>query len=306
MLAKSDDADNKLALLRKLADVTGHKLSDKQTALSYARKAYDFDPRAEGALKLLEEYARAAGNWEPFVSAIEARLQREKDMATDEHRVLQVRLAEVYAIELGRVEEAIKTYRALVEEQPDDAFAITTLDRILRSANRRDDLRWLFELRVQRVEGEQAVALLLEWATLEEEVFQDPQRAIETYRRALKLDKSNETALTNLPRLLIEAGDIAAAIKIIEAHCKRSEQAVKASLELQLAELHTRLQRYGKALDACVRALDHGGDADRAIGVLEGLMQAEDTRARAAEVLVDVHRPDPAHLHRLPLARRNV
>ena len=61
------DFDEQLALLRKLADVAGNRLSDKEASLTYARQAYDLAPLAEGALEMLEEQSRAAGAWESFV-----------------------------------------------------------------------------------------------------------------------------------------------------------------------------------------------------------------------------------------------
>ncbi|MBI5533423.1 MAG: tetratricopeptide repeat protein [Deltaproteobacteria bacterium] len=289
LLAKSEDADEKLSLLRKLADVTGHKLSDKAAALAYARRGYEFAPRAEGALQMLEDYARAAGAWEPFVNAIEGRLAKEKDMPEKEHRYLQVRLGEVYATELGRADEAIKTYRALVEEDPSDDMAISTLDRILRATDRRDDLRWLFELRIKRAPADEAVRLLVEWATLEEEVFSEAARAVALFQRALGLDAANAAALSNLPRLLVASLDLAGAAQVIEQHRDLSDGRDRGELELQLAELYPRMERYADSLDACVRALDDGADADRAIKVLDNLAEVDATRARAAEVLVEVH-----------------
>lgn len=289
LLGKSEDPADKLVLLRKLADVTGHKLSDKAAALAYARKAYEFNPRAEGALEMLESFARAAGAWEPFVNAIEGRLAREKDLSDKERRFLQVRVGEVYATELGRADEAIKTYRALVESDPTDEHTISTLDRILRATDRRDDLRWLFDLRIELADIEEGPRLMVEWATLEEDAFGEPARAIEIYRRCLEKDPANHASLVALPRLLISAGELEAAAKVIEAHRDQREGADRGELDLQLAELLPRMDRHAAALDAAVRALDLGADADRAIQILDALVQIDATRPRAAEVLVDLH-----------------
>lgn len=289
LLAKSTDAAEKLSLLWRLADVTGRRLSDKQAALTFARRAYELEPRAEGAQKRFEEYAHAAANWEPFVHSIEQRLAKEDDMPEEEHRALQVRVAEVYAIELGKVDEAIKTYRTLVEEQPSDEIAVTTLNRILRTAGRRDDLRWLYEVRVGRADKPESVRLLIEWAELEEQGFADAARAVAIYQRARSIDPANESALSNLPRLLIAAGDLKGAAKIIEGHRDLSEGAARGELDLQLAELFAQMNKNEAALRACTRALDEGANADRAIKVLDALVQIQATRAHAAEALVEVH-----------------
>ena len=65
---------------------------------------------------------------------------------------------------MGRTEEAVATYRALVEEDDGDELAVQTLDRILREADRRDDLRWLFDLRIERANTALKLDLLTEWA----------------------------------------------------------------------------------------------------------------------------------------------
>jgi len=297
LLARSEDAEEKLDLLRKLADVTGNRLSDKDAALTYARRAYDLAPDADGALELLEAHARAASSWELFVGALENRIENDPDMPSEEHRALQLRLANVYASDLGRTDDAIKTYRGLVAEDPSDVEVMRTLDRILRTAARHDDLRWLFELRIERADDASAVALLTEWATLEEDAFSSPERAIELYRRALRLDPTHARALTSLPRLLMAAGDAAAAAEVVAAHRDQAEGAARGELELALAELFVlRLDRPQEALGAAERALALGADTSRIVAVLDKLVEVEATRARAAAVLVDVHADlsDPA------------
>src|SRR5579864_2227283 len=100
-------------------------------------------------------------------------------------RALRAKLAEVYAREMGRVEEAVSTYRGLVEEDEGDELAVQTLDRILRESDRRDDLRWLFNLRVERANTAHKLEILSDWAMLEEEAFGAPERAVVLYRRML-------------------------------------------------------------------------------------------------------------------------
>ncbi len=290
LLASAESLDDKLSLLRKLADVTGRRLSDKTAALGYARKVYDLAPAAEGALELLEEQARAAGSWEPFVQAVEARLESDAAMSPSERRALKLRLAEVYAKELGRTDESIKAYRQLVEADPSDTATLSTLDQVLRDAGRKDDLRWLYELRIGGAQPSSAAALLVEWAQLEEDSFQEPARAIALYRRALEIDATDARALTNLPRLLIAAGDAAAAADTIRAHRDQAEGELRGRLDLDLAELYVdKLQLPEEALAACERASSLGADASRATAVLNKLTAVDSTRARAAGMLVQAY-----------------
>ena len=108
---------------------------------------------------------------------------------------------------MGRVDEAVATYRALVEEDEGDDLAMQTLDRILRESDRRDDLRWLMDLRVERANTAHKLEILSDWAILEEEAFAAPDRAIALYRRVLQLVPQHGAALRALARLLRAAGD---------------------------------------------------------------------------------------------------
>lgn len=290
LLSHAQELDSKLELLTKLADVTGRRLSDKAAALAYAKRAYELAPGLDGALEMLEGYARAASSWEPFVSVIEARLRNEPDLPASEQRALLLRVAQVYAQELGRIDEAIATYRTLVERDPQDAEVLAVLDRQLRQAGRVEDLRWLFETRIANARPAEAVDLLLEWAGLEEEAFNGPQRAIELYRRALEIDPTDERTLTKLPRLLIAQGDAAGAAAVIESHRDQAQGPSRGELELSLAELYAdKLERHDDALQACKRALELGADVLRATAVLDQLVEVERTRPLAAKALARVH-----------------
>src|SRR5208283_1099363 len=98
----------------------------------------------------------------------------------------------------ARVDDAIAIYRALVEEDENDETTVMTLDGILRAGDRRDDLRWLFDVRVERANTAFKLDLLEEWAVLEEEAFGDPRRAIDLLRRILELVPQHGMALRSL------------------------------------------------------------------------------------------------------------
>ncbi len=85
------------------------------------------------------------------------------------------KLARVYSEELSRPDDAVKVYKGMLERDPSDADAASELENILRRHDRRDDLRWLLELRVTSAAGaDEQLRLLGEWATLEEAVFEAP------------------------------------------------------------------------------------------------------------------------------------
>lgn len=285
LLETTQDSAAKVAILRKLAAVTGGPLSDKITAVGHARRAYETSPDEEG-LSLLEAWSRQASTWGPFVEAVENRLRTDADLAADAKRTLRLKLAEVYAREMSKLDEAVATYRELVEADPSDAETVKALDDLLRANARQADLRWLFALRAEQVEGAARAEILEEQATLEEEVFNDSAKAIELLRRVAELVPGRGEALRALARLLTAAGEFEAAAQVVATHRDACEGPDRARREIELATLHLdRLDRPSDAFAAAVRALDlspHDGDA---IAILGRLVERPETRMRAAEVL---------------------
>ncbi|MGH7270918.1 MAG: tetratricopeptide repeat protein, partial [Polyangiaceae bacterium] len=309
LLGHAAGVDDKRALLEKLAETTGHRLQDRAAALGWARKSYELAPEREGALEAFEAAARASREWGVFVEALGVRMEalegmraaagssgkkgkKKKDAGVgegarrEEIRTLRAKLAEVYAAEMGRVDDAVRVYRALVEEDEDDDVAVQTLDRILRAADRRDDLRWLFDVRVERANTAFRLDLLGEWAMLEEEVFGAPERAVVLYRRMLDVVPHHGPALRALARLLRAQGDAEGAVAVIALDRDQREGPERAAREVELANLYLEpLHKYGEAFSACERALSLSQNAPDAIAVVEQLLGIGETRARAASLL---------------------
>ncbi len=285
LLAAAEDDEGRLALLGKLTQVTGGPLVNKVAALEWARKAYELDP-CDATLEQLEGAARSAATWSPFVDALEARLKKKKGLTQALRRTLRLKLADVYARELDRVDQAVASYRDLVEADPSDVETVRALDLLLRQSNRKDDLRWLFQLRADQVEGGSRADVLADWAALEEDVFGDPERASDLYRRVLEIAPERTAALRARARLLLSRGDHADAAGVIERHRDLSEGDDRAAREIELAGLYLdHLSRPGDALASAQRVLEMRPHAAEAIAVLERLLERPETRARAAEVL---------------------
>ncbi|HXX68803.1 MAG TPA: tetratricopeptide repeat protein [Polyangiaceae bacterium] len=306
LLGHAAGLEDKLELLGKLGHVTGQQLQDRPTSFQWAIKTYELAPERQGALEGFEQAARFSGQWAGFVEAISTRLQaldasigtprpkkkkkKDQDNAAaargEERRALRAKLAEVYAAELGRMDEAVQIYRALVEEDETDDSAVQTLDRILRESDRRDDLRWLFDVRVERANTALKIELLSDWAMLEEEAFGAPDRAAELYRRTLQVVPHHGGALRALARLLRARGDAEGAAEVIAMDRDQREGADRAAREIELAKLYADpLRRYVEALSACERALQLAPNDARAMSVVEQLLPIPETRAKAAAIL---------------------
>ncbi|MBX3189348.1 MAG: tetratricopeptide repeat protein [Labilithrix sp.] len=287
LLAHTDDAAEKRALYKKLAIVSGNKLSDRAAAFRYAVKAFDLAPAEPAAVRELEEWARASGEWQAFASALEARASS-KSTSLDEKRGLRLKLAEVSAVHTGNSGDAIGAYRELIEANENDEEAIAALDRLLRAApDRHDDLRWLFRLRANRVEaGPDRVAVLAEWALLEEEALSSPAEAIGLYKEILDVDAREVRALRALGRLLLASGDAEGAAAILQQERDLEEGGSRVAREIDLARLYMGpLKKPREALAAAKRALEIAPNDAAVIAVVEELLPLSETRGAAAVVL---------------------
>jgi tetratricopeptide (TPR) repeat protein len=327
LLGHAQNDDQRLELLHKLAQVTGQHLQDRASSFAYARRAYEVDPDREGALDNFERTTRSSGEWPAFVETLNARLGKVSADKADVARALRLKIAETQAHQLGRMDDAIAGYRGLVEAQPDDEEALGALDRLLRTEGRKEDLRWLFELRIGKANTAQKIHLLGEWASLEEDVFGAPEQAVSIYRKILEIVPQHGAALRALARLLRAAGDAAGAADALEKDRDQREGVERAQREVELARLYIgALKRPSDALAAARRALDlvphpkydapptsarpghsapppsqsgAGATAEYrgAIEVIEELLDVSETRGRAA-VLLEAHYAETGNAQR--------
>jgi tetratricopeptide (TPR) repeat protein len=274
--------DAELTLLHKLASVTGQQLGDRTASFGYARRAYALGTTDDAAaLARFEKAAHDAGAWSEFVDALTARLD---EASKADRRALRAKIAQVQSRE-GQIDESVALYKQLIEEDETDEASLHALDKLLRDADRQDDLRWLFEERIRREGTAQKVELLTEWAVLEEDAFQAPERAIAIYRRVLDLVPNHGGALRALARLLRTAGDNEGAVQVLLVDRDQREGADRAAREVEIAQLYMQLKKPSDALAAARRALDLVKHDLEAILVVEELLSVGETRAQAAVIL---------------------
>lgn len=288
LLAASDDVDDKIELLARMAEISGGPLANKNAALGYARKAYELRPDDE-ALDTLKDWSQQAGEWSAFTSVVQSKLD---DEATTPERARELRLmlASVYGAEVEKLDDAVGIYRELLEADPSDEETARDFEELLRAADRRDDLRWLFELKVEQTSGQTKCDALEEWATVEEEVFGEPDKAVELLRRVVAEDRSRDTALGTLTRLLLAAEDHRGAAEVMLLHRDATEGSERVEIETRLAELYLEhLSEPTQAYEACVRALVVDDRHAPAIELLEQLLGVEETRPRAAQSLEKIY-----------------
>ncbi|MCL2779704.1 MAG: tetratricopeptide repeat protein [Polyangiaceae bacterium] len=286
LLAHATDNVTRRGFYKKLASVCGNRLQDRARAFHYAVKSFEIAPTEPGAVSELEQWARASGEWTEFARVLNARAAC-PDASERERRALKFTLADVESRDADRMDDAVGIYKDLISANPADSEAILALFRLLRqSPNRRDDLRWLFRLRATSAQGRARVAILAEWAKLEEEKFKSAEGAISIYREILAIEKEEPHALRALGRLLVASGDAENAASVLMRERDLASGPLRVEREVELARLSMGpLHKPIEALAAARRALEISPNDLAAIGVIEELLPVAETRAVAAVVL---------------------
>lgn len=204
-------------------------------------------------------------------------------------RHLEMTLARVYDEQLSRTQDAIALLNGVLERDPSDSEAASVLERLLRREGRRDELRQLYELKLNQTgEPEAKVNLLSDWASLEQMEFDSRERAADLYRRILQVEPGRPSAVRALPQLLLSLQLPAEAAEAIEQQRTHVSGAERAELEVQLSELYLEdLGQPERALEAAARTLEFAPNDARAMAVLRRLLDVDSTRRRAAGVLAE-------------------
>ncbi len=294
-------ADNKLSdlilrgeLLRELADVYDHEMSDPERATSAYRRLLDLDPgnpdTARPAAIALDRLYSEAQAWPELIEVVRRRAEW-ADHGTERADLL-ARLAVICEEQQGDPEAAVAAWRELMAEDPDDLRAIDSLERLFAGAGQYRELIDILRRRVERApDPDERVALLRRIAFLHEEQLGEPTDAIAAHLEALDHAPDDTATLRELARLYGAGERWFDLYEVIERQlASGGDTEARVALTYQLAQLlQEHLDRPAEALErlAEVLALDPGHA--EALSALERMVEHEDLRLRAAEVLEPIY-----------------
>jgi len=281
--------------LTELYDQIAENLTDAQLARSYwmrsaqiddqqlglvdeAAKGYahvlSLDPGDVEALDALEALFSRTQRWTDLVGVIERRIEQTTD--PDRREQLFVQMARIYDEQLGRPDDAVSSYRRVLESDPANTTALSALDALFTRQRMWSDLAENLEAQLSlATEDEAQIALMLRLAALRESEMGQVDQAIEGYRSVLERDVSNAQALSALERLgqernyelviadLLEplyrqVGDYQKLIGVHEVQVRRADDpARRVDLLHQIAQLHEDAAAdLGSAFATLARALE--------------------------------------------------
>lgn len=265
----------------------------KPEDLEAAVALFKEDPADEARAAQLEALVAPSKSWEPVVQAFS---EAAEAMEAGEAKTnLLFRTARIQHQELKDHEGAERTYRLVLELEPDNAQAHNAIEEMHRE---RGDHEGLASLLLDRLENETApearAAILREVAQLYEEELEQPDNALVAYTQALSEAPDDERSVRAIERLAHtpeQWGEVTTALhEAIEAG-DRPDAALALCVILSRF-FAKRLERVDLALDYLNRALTIDPAHEPALEAMTALYRKAEAHAELVQILL--HRADAA------------
>ncbi|HVU52805.1 MAG TPA: tetratricopeptide repeat protein, partial [Polyangia bacterium] len=187
----------------------------------------------------------------------------------------------VYEEELGQADRAIEAYEAILTHAPDDAEALSALDRLHEAHGRFDDLQETLGRRAGLARGAERVELVRRRAHILEDKLANPEAAAAAVRElgddAVRDDELMAVMLRNLRR----AGLAHEAARVLQQRIE---------LERSLGSSNAVLQRIaGFQLELSLLKLDDLNDAEAARKEVEGALKVSPENPAALAALARLY-----------------
>ncbi|RLB47206.1 MAG: hypothetical protein DRH23_11130, partial [Deltaproteobacteria bacterium] len=197
------------------------------------------------------------------------------------------RAAELYDVALGTPEDAARLHRRVAELEPNDSVAFAALKQLYTKHEAWNDLRALYQRRIEATTDAGAkLDLLLQLCFLFEEILDEPKHAISSYERALELDPTHTPSRRALQRLYGRLKRWPELTELLRRDLDEATGQDVVDLAYELATIYeTRLDRVPDAADHYERVLESSPTHLRAQEGLERLMENREERQRVASIL---------------------
>ena len=262
------DPARKTELLHQIGEL--YELAgDGDAAFQTYADAFREEPSHEVTRQHLERLSRMDASWQRLVALYQDVVQ---DLSDPDLKIsLLVRLGQIHESELMQDADAVSTYERVFEVDEHHLPAASAIVAI-HERNAAYDA-WVDALRHKAdilVDPEEKKPLLYRAAQIEEEILEQPEKAVATYRRVLESDEVDTQAMDALERLYI---------RLEQWEPLKDIYARKADLAQDPDEKRQRLFVLGQVYD---RELD---DTSRAIETYQGVLDIDPDDLAAIQAL---------------------
>ncbi len=294
--ALAADLQERVRLLERLAEVQQERLGRPRDALRTLARALALDPGRAATRKAMEGAAARADAFLDLARAYRSAADAVGDDVRARKTLLR-REAEILDRDLGKPDEAVRAWKALVAVDPDDRGAAAALEACMARAGQQEELAKELEVRRVKATGEERRALTAKLARLWHDAARFG-RAAEVWREALRERPDDDEALWGLHAALEGAEGPRAAeerVQVLGALATRAKSPPeRAALDLARAEaLVEPLGRFGEAAGVVLAVLQAPGlvpsQRTDATALLEKLLERGVEPLRIAQALAPAY-----------------
>lgn len=256
MARAEEDNTQKNQLLFELAKLHQDKLKSPEEAILNYRKVLENNPKHRESNNALVELYQNSKMWNELAELLNTQIAK-SDVAED---ILHYRhvLAQLYTDELDKEEEAIKILAKILDETPNDAKALLTLERLYGKTNRQKEYLEILDKRIKAAKDDAEKATL--YRRLAEESEKQPgglSRAAEYLVEIHKLGKASEDNYRSLVKIYWELKEYKKLVDAYDWHIKVAEKPKDRSiLYAALARVYDEhLKDNDKAIEAYTHVL---------------------------------------------------
>jgi tetratricopeptide (TPR) repeat protein len=284
-------ADEKVGTLRALGELYEGKLKEPAKAFERFRDALAAAPEDARSIEDLERVSAATTRWSESVDALAAAITT--DLAPEAQIRLRIHLGHWLATHLEKVDDAIARYREVMDLDPANVEALTSLDNLFRQTGRSGDLLEILEKRLALAEtAEDRRNNLYAIGALSEGSLNDPNRAVQTYKEILGEFGDEPTALQRLDGLYNKIENWSELAEILERELVVFADNEAASLDAKFRlgrVLEQHLERAPEAIEHYREILAMSPEHENARGALEALLRNPELRGEAAKILEPIY-----------------
>ncbi|MCU0661270.1 MAG: tetratricopeptide repeat protein, partial [Myxococcota bacterium] len=307
------DASVAESVYRQMALIYEEMLGRPEDAVACLKEILAIDPASDDALRGLDRLLARLERWTDLAD----NLQQQLALGDSEDIVvpLKLRLAELREKQLDEVEGAVEIYREVLEFEPDNYEAISSLEGIMQRPGLRKNVAVILEptyramgaweklvgvyeiLVVEEDSPVRKIDRLHQMATLYETAGDEPEKAFHTYGRALAFDPADERTqeeIERLARVLVLYDELA---KLYERTVSELDNAdLQAQYHMKLARLFeenlqdtpSAISHYNQALAADPMNLEAADALERAYQQTEDYEALATVFQRKVEMIADL------------------
>ncbi|MGB5415866.1 MAG: hypothetical protein WBN01_14585, partial [Polyangiales bacterium] len=285
-LEKTEDAAEQRALKLRLADLSSSELDDATGAYEALESVFLDNPQDLDLLDRLTGVAEVSNQQDALAKALVLVLDG-GDVRGEVELTLCRRAADLFDVALGVPEEAVRFHGRVLELEPGDAAAFAALKQAYTKHEQWDDLRALYQGRIEATTDAGAkLDLLLQLCFLFEEILDEPKHAIASYEQALELDPTHTPSRRALQRLYGRLQRWPELAELLRRDLDEASGKEAVDLAYELGTIYeNRLNRIVDAVDHFELVLESSPTHLRAQEALERLMANRDERQRVASIL---------------------